>query len=138
MPRGIWDLSSLTRDRTCIPCLGRWIHNHWTTWEVPLSHLHFLCDLFFLSSISVTPFSTEGGKLSGQRVECFVNLFVNFSNLQGFLSLFPLNSFFYFMISLCQSRLGVSVLTTFVSYLLMSEIMRCFSVFQEILCSSLL
>ena len=27
----MWDLSSLTRDRTHVPC----IHNHWTTREVP-------------------------------------------------------------------------------------------------------
>ena len=29
--RGMWDLSSLTRDRTCIPCVGRRILYHWTT-----------------------------------------------------------------------------------------------------------
>ena len=34
-PRGMWDLSSLTRDRTCTPCIGRWSLNHWTTREVP-------------------------------------------------------------------------------------------------------
>ena len=27
--QGMWDLSSLTRDRTCIPCIARWILNHW-------------------------------------------------------------------------------------------------------------
>ena len=32
---GVWDLSSLTRDRTCVPCIGRRILNHWTTREVP-------------------------------------------------------------------------------------------------------
>ena len=26
--------SSLTRDRTCVPCIGRWILYHWTTSEV--------------------------------------------------------------------------------------------------------
>ena len=30
----MWDLSSLTRARTHIPCIGRWILNHWTTREV--------------------------------------------------------------------------------------------------------
>ena len=34
-PRGIWDLSSLTRDRTHAPCIGRQRLNHWTTREVP-------------------------------------------------------------------------------------------------------
>ena len=27
--------SSWTRDRTRVPCIGRWIPNHWTTREVP-------------------------------------------------------------------------------------------------------
>ena len=34
-PQGKWDLSSLTRDQTCILCIGRWILNHWTTRGVP-------------------------------------------------------------------------------------------------------
>ena len=32
----MWDLGSLTRDQTCVPCIGRQIFNHWTTREVPL------------------------------------------------------------------------------------------------------
>ena len=35
-PRGMWDLSSLTRDRTCSPCTGRQSLNRWATREVPL------------------------------------------------------------------------------------------------------
>ena len=35
LPRGMWDLSSPTRDGTRIPCIGRWILYHWTTREVP-------------------------------------------------------------------------------------------------------
>ena len=35
LPHGMWDLSSLTRDQTHIPCIGRWILNHWTAREVP-------------------------------------------------------------------------------------------------------
>ena len=31
MLSGMWDLHSLTRDRTCVLCIGRWIFNHWTT-----------------------------------------------------------------------------------------------------------
>ena len=30
------DLSSPTRDRAPVPCIGRWILYHWTTREVPL------------------------------------------------------------------------------------------------------
>ena len=33
--RGMWDLSSPTRDRTRTPCIGRRSLNHWTTSEVP-------------------------------------------------------------------------------------------------------
>ena len=32
---GMRDLSSLTRDQTCVPCIARQILNHWTTREVP-------------------------------------------------------------------------------------------------------
>ena len=32
-------LRSLTRDWTCIPCIGRQVLNHWTTREVPLEFL---------------------------------------------------------------------------------------------------
>ena len=34
-PRGMWDLSSPTRDRTHTPCTGRQSFNHWTTRDVP-------------------------------------------------------------------------------------------------------
>ena len=27
----MWDLSSLIRDQTCIPCIGRQVLNHWTS-----------------------------------------------------------------------------------------------------------
>ena len=32
----MWDLGSLTGERTCVPCIGRQISDHWTTREVPL------------------------------------------------------------------------------------------------------
>ena len=34
-PQGMWDLSSLTRDQTCTPFIGRQSLNHWTAREVP-------------------------------------------------------------------------------------------------------
>ena len=37
-PRGMWDLRSLIRDPTCIPCTGRWSPNHWSTREVPITN----------------------------------------------------------------------------------------------------
>ena len=39
LPRGIWNLSFLLRDRTHIPRIGRQILNHWTTREVPMTTL---------------------------------------------------------------------------------------------------
>ena len=35
LPRGLWYLSSLTRDQIHVPCIRRQILNHWTTREVP-------------------------------------------------------------------------------------------------------
>ena len=43
---GMWDLSSLTRDQTHTPCIGRWSLNHWTDREVP--HLLFFWFCFVL------------------------------------------------------------------------------------------
>ena len=34
-PRGMYNLSSPTRDQTCFLCIGRQSLNHWTTREVP-------------------------------------------------------------------------------------------------------
>ena len=31
----MWDLSSPTRDQTCIPFIGRWVLTHWATRKVP-------------------------------------------------------------------------------------------------------
>ena len=36
----LWDLSSLTRDPICTPCIGRWSFNHRTTKEVPWLSLY--------------------------------------------------------------------------------------------------
>ena len=41
LPRGMWDLSSPTRDPTGVPCIGRRILNRWTTREVPLFQISF-------------------------------------------------------------------------------------------------
>ena len=34
-PQVMWELSTLTRDWTCTPCIGKWCCNHWTPREVP-------------------------------------------------------------------------------------------------------
>ena len=33
--RGMWNLSTLTRNQTCMPCIGRWSPNLWITRGVP-------------------------------------------------------------------------------------------------------
>ena len=38
-PRGMWDLSSPTRDGNCTPCIGKKSPNPWTTREVPKNDL---------------------------------------------------------------------------------------------------
>ena len=50
---GMWDLSSLTRDRICMPCIARWILNHRTTREVLL--LLLLLSRFSPVRLCVTP-----------------------------------------------------------------------------------
>ena len=50
----MWDLGSLTRDQTCVPCIERQILNHWTTRKV--------CK-FFLTSKKLT----EIGAASSQK-----------------------------------------------------------------------
>ena len=42
-PRGMWDLSSPTRDRTRTPCIGRRSLNHWTSRDAPLPHIWLSC-----------------------------------------------------------------------------------------------
>ena len=63
-PRGIWDLSSPTRDRTHTPCIGRQSLNQWTAREV-----------------SRYPHTAPGIKMGEQLVEfggqhlCFLSCF---------------------------------------------------------------
>ena len=56
----IRDLSSPTRDQTCVPCIGRWILNYWTTKEVPLIVV-LICISLIISSFGylfkIVPFS---------------------------------------------------------------------------------
>ena len=50
----MWNLSSLTRDRTHIPCIAKQILNHWTTREVPSCWIFFfLLDTFYLLTLKL-------------------------------------------------------------------------------------
>ena len=60
LPRGMWDLSSLTRDRTYIPCIVRWILYHLTTREVPrLDFFNVLPSCFLSPFFCLWLFSPE-------------------------------------------------------------------------------
>ena len=54
---GMQDLSSPTRDRTCVPTLGTQSINHWTTREVPNLYCFHTCfsslDMASFTSLSV-------------------------------------------------------------------------------------
>ena len=39
-----------TRDRTCVPCIGRWIFNHWIVTEVPRQFLKHQEEFFLLGT----------------------------------------------------------------------------------------
>ena len=51
--RGMWALSSLSRDQSRTPCLGRRSPNHWTTTEVPAVVLWWETPGFFSSPTSL-------------------------------------------------------------------------------------
>ena len=55
----LWHVkNSWARDRTCVPCIGRWILNHWTTREVPQFMSWFTSSWIF----KITPFFTVWNK----------------------------------------------------------------------------
>ena len=54
-PQGIWDLSSLTRYRTRVPCIERGSLNHWTTREVPYQLLSKALVLTVLPALTNIP-----------------------------------------------------------------------------------
>ena len=56
-PRGMWDLGSLTRDPTHMPCTGRQSLNHWTTRKIPTYNFN----LHVLSSHYKTIYRVPGG-----------------------------------------------------------------------------
>ena len=60
---GMWDPSSRTRDQTHVPCIGRWIPNHWIPREVPADS--FMCCVEFLTSCGSDPVSTITKALLG-------------------------------------------------------------------------
>ena len=94
LPCSMWDLSSLTRDQTCISSIGRWILNHWTTREVPV-HLFLLSPLFqlhmFESKWKCWSFSSVWLFVTLWTVACQASLSMGFSR-QGYCSGLPFPS----------------------------------------------
>ena len=50
----MWKLSFWTRNWTCIPCIRRWLLNHWTR-EVPQDDLNYTCERLFSKNKVQTP-----------------------------------------------------------------------------------
>ena len=48
LPFSMWDLSSLTRDQTHVPCIGRYILDHWLSREVSTQFSQLLISLCYL------------------------------------------------------------------------------------------
>ena len=49
LPCSMQDLNSLTRDRTRVPCIAKWILNYWAAREVSPSFLSVLLSIILLS-----------------------------------------------------------------------------------------
>ena len=52
-PAACGNLSSLTRGRTGVPCVARWILNHWTTREVPQCVIYNYSIVFRIAACEV-------------------------------------------------------------------------------------
>ena len=71
LPHGMWDLSSLTRDQTCIPCIGRQIPHHWTTRKVPSVDLTGLSPAFQSPNVPPSHHSLPWGMASCVHTSLF-------------------------------------------------------------------
>ena len=79
----MWDLSYPTRDRTRVPCSGRWILNHGTTRECPRHSLTvlFLRMIYFYLLIFLK-YHFNSGFCHSENLEPVIGLVV--SSVQGF------------------------------------------------------
>ena len=75
----MWDLSSLTRDPTHVPCISRWVLNHWTTREVPVikSNTHFHWIMCFLQSHIITVFVSWNLAQCLTCSKCTIHIYLN-------------------------------------------------------------
>ena len=55
LSHAMWDLSSVTRNQTCVPYIGRWILIHWTTREVPVFCIFNTVSPLFTIRVSSIP-----------------------------------------------------------------------------------
>ena len=71
----MWNLSSLTRDRTCTPCFGSQTLNRWTAREVPRTSVFKLCQAIWSAARNENPglagcYSPFLRKVSDQGSRC--------------------------------------------------------------------
>ena len=85
LPWGMWNLSSWSRDRTHVPCIGRWIPNHWTTREVPKNGDFTRNHWFVLTRNTTSPHVTFTQK-SQEQDKCipFTETTIYLSNIDDF------------------------------------------------------
>ena len=125
----MWDLSSLTRDRTRVPCIGRQILNHWTTREVLPTFLNpvFYWWTFRLHELFLTLLICSSVSTSLLSTPCvyFISVIVSFSSYWFFF----IFSCFLLKFSLCSSQFfpsSVSILITNALNSLSGKLFICF------------
>ena len=95
----MWDLSSLTRDGTHVPCIGRWILSPWTTREVS-SAIFFL----FILQVTVVAYVVYGYKIFGPVVYLFLWFFWT-RHQRNIGTIHPKHGLLWFVIILTYQRL---------------------------------
>ena len=103
----MWDLSSMTTVWNHIPCIARWILNHWTTKEVPLYSLWQKASLFSASSPEPRPRNWENVTFLSSK-EDLVRYMREILQVHSWHVIFIMNTIADFLITLMTKRSWVS------------------------------
>ena len=126
----MWDLSSMTKDRTHVPCIVRQILYHWTTREVPnIFSLYLIFDSLINMCLGVFLF---GFILYGTLCASWTWLTVSFPTLGKFSTTISSNLFsgpFSF-----SSSSGTRIIQMLVCLMLFQRSLRLFSILFIVFC----